>query len=65
DDVSFELQNCRKLDRVTNDWMRTGDNEDGCFRVVIPTGAIESIEPAPYVKKDDNDYRFSPFVGDK
>jgi len=45
--------------------VRTGDNEDGCFRVIIPTGAIESIEPAPYVKKDDSDYRFRPFVGDK
>lgn len=65
DDVSFELQNCRRLDRATNDWVRTGDNEDGCFRVIIPTGAIEDIEPAPYTKKDDRDYRFRPFVGDK
>lgn len=64
DDVSFELQNCRKLD-ATNGWVRTGDNEDGCFCVNIPTGAIESIEPAPYTKKSDSDYRFRPFVGDK
>ena len=64
DDTSFELQNCRRLD-ATNNWVRTGDNENGCFRVIIPTGAIESIEPAPYVKKDDSDYRFRPFVGDK
>ena len=49
--------NC-KLDRATKNWVRTGDNEGGCFCVNIPTGAIESIEPVPYTKKSDSDYRF-------